>query len=286
MRRTWPALLILILTIYALPALAQTTGTSSGFNMSWSALDPGTDKSAQIIQNIFPISGSGGVSTTQTTVIGQMVGQLTGFVAAIAMAFLCYSTIMQIHRGAETARLLGSNMTSMFIVRLGFAAVMMFPVPTIGFSVGQAAVVKMSLWGIGMAEAVYGNVIQAIGPQGMVIAQPMIPGTETIVAQLIQNELCRSLVNVASNTVNTGTQLVPEPTPVSVGSTTTGQTILSYTLSLGNIGSSPTCGSVTIPAPFQGQIRLRTLYAARRSVIHRGIGGVRCPVWSCFLSHR
>ena len=55
-------------------------------------------------------------SPTQTTVIGQMIGQLTGFVAAIAMAFLCYSTIMQIHRGAETARLLGDNMTGMFIV--------------------------------------------------------------------------------------------------------------------------------------------------------------------------
>lgn len=57
MRRTWPVLLVLILSVFAVPALAQTTG--SGFNLSWSALDPGNDKSAQIIQNIFPTSGSG-----------------------------------------------------------------------------------------------------------------------------------------------------------------------------------------------------------------------------------
>src|ERR1700753_142688 len=97
---------------------------------------------------------------------------------------------MQTHRGAESSRLLVNNMTGMFIVRLGFAAIMMFPVPTLGFSVGQAAVVKMSLWGIGMAKSVYTQAVQAIGPDAMVVAQPMIPGTETIVLGLIQNELC------------------------------------------------------------------------------------------------
>ena len=253
MRRNWPVLLALILCIFAVPALAQTTGTGSGFNVSWSALDPGSDKSAQIIKNIFPTSGSGGISATQTTVIGQMIGQLTGFVAAIAMVFLCYSTIMQIHRGSETGRLLGTNMTTMFAVRLGVAAIMMFPSPTTGFSTGQRVVVKMSLWGIGMAEAVYGNVIQAIGPQGMVIAQPMIPGTETIVAQLIQNELCRSLVNIASNTTNAGTQLVPEPTPVQIGSVSP-IAVLAYSLSVGNIGSAPVCGTVAIQTPVQNPI--------------------------------
>ena len=255
MRRNWLVFLVLILSVFAVPALAQTTGTGSGFNVSWSALNPGNDKSAQIIQNIFPTSGSNGVSPTQTTVIGQMIGQLTGFVAAIAMVFLCYSTIVQIHRGSETGRLLGSNMTMMFAVRLGVAAIMMFPSPTTGFSTGQRVVVQMSLWGIGMAQAVYANVIQAIGPQGMVIAQPMIPGTETIVVQLIQNELCRSLVNIASNTMNAGTQLVPEPTPVQVGSTNP-QTILAYGLSVGNIGSAPVCGTVSIPAPAQSQTNL------------------------------
>jgi conjugal transfer/type IV secretion protein DotA/TraY len=257
MRRSWPAVLVLLLTMIAVPAFAQTTATNSGFNLSWSALDPGNDWAATVIQNVFPISGTNGVSPTQTTVIGQMIGQLTGFVAAIAMAFLCYSTIMQIHRGAETSRLLGNNMTGMFIVRLGFAAIMMFPVPTLGFSVGQAAVVKMSLWGVGMAKSVYTQAVQAIGPDAMVVAQPMIPGTETIVLGLIQNELCRSLVNAASNTINAGTQLVPEPKPVLIGSATGGQeTILGYSLSVGNVGSTPACGTVTISAPLQGATNL------------------------------
>ncbi|WP_159014647.1 DotA/TraY family protein [Acidisoma sp. S159] len=257
MRRLWPAVLVVLLTVVAIPAFAQTTATNSGFNLSWSALNPGNDWAATVIQNVFPISGTKGVSPTQTTVIGQMIGQLTGFVAAIAMAFLCYSTIMQIHRGAETSRLLGNNMTGMFIVRLGFAAIMMFPVPTLGFSVGQAAVVKMSLWGVGMAKSVYTQAVQAIGPDAMVVAQPMIPGTETIVLGLIQNELCRSLVNAASNTTNAAMQLVPEPKPVLVGDPTGGQeTILGYSLSVGNVGSTPACGTVTISAPLQGATNL------------------------------
>ena len=255
MRRSWPVLLVALLVAIAVPAAAQAS-TGSGFNLSWSALDPGTDWAAQVIQNVFPISGTNGVSTTQTTVISQMIGQLTGFVAAIAMAYLCYATIMQIHRGAETSRLLGNNMTGMFIVRLGFAAIMMFPVPTLGFSVGQAAVVKVSLWGVGMAKAVYTNAVQAIGPDALVVAQPMVPGTETIVEGLIQNELCRSLVNAASNTTTATTQLVPEPTPVQIGGPTGPMTILGYTLSVGNIGSAPACGTVTIAAPLSGAVNL------------------------------
>src|ERR1700721_3015367 len=96
-----------------------------------------------------------------------------------------------------------------------------------------------------------------MGPDAMVIAQPMIPGTETIVLGLIQNELCRSLVNAASNTTNAATQLVPEPKPVLIGSPNGGQeTILSYSLSVGNVGSTPACGTVTISAPLQGATNL------------------------------
>lgn len=246
--------LTLLLALLAVPAIAQTTTgttTSSDFNVSWSALDPGTDWAAQVIEGVFPVTGSGGITSTQTTVISQMVGQLTGFVAAIAMFFLCYSTIMQIHRGAETGRILADNMTSMFVVRLGFAAIMMFPVPTIGFSVGQTAVVKMALWGVGMAEAVYKNTVQAIGPGGMVIATPIIPGTETIVLGLIQNEMCRDLVNAAAG----NTSLAPEPSPQKIGSNDP-MTIMGYSLSVGNVGSEPACGTVLIPAPLSGTTSL------------------------------
>ena len=37
-----------------------------------------------------------------------------------------------------------------------------------------------------MAKAVYTNAVKAIGPDPMVIAQPQIPGTETIVVNLMQ----------------------------------------------------------------------------------------------------
>ena len=256
MRRSWLALPILIAAVAAAaPALAQTAAptTGSGFNVSWSALTPVPgDFAAQVIQNVFPVAGSGGVSTNQTTVISQMVGTLTGFVAAIAMAFLCYSTIMQIHRGAESGRLLANNMTGLFVVRIGFAAVMMFPIPGNGFSVGQTAVVKMALWGVGMADNVYATAVKAIGPDALQIARPMVPGTETVVFGLIQNELCRSLVNVASNTLGASTQLVPEPTPVPLGNGNGVMTVMAYALSVGNIGSAPACGTVTISAPMQG----------------------------------
>ena len=259
MRRLWPALLILTIVAVAVPAMAQTAAPAGGdFNISWSALDPGNDWAAQIIRNVFPISGTGGVSTTQTTVITQMIGRFTGYIAAVAMFFLCYSTIMQIFRGAETGRLLSNAMSAMVVVRLAFASIMMFPIPTIGFSVGQAAVVQISLWGVGMAKAIYTDTVQAIGPDAMAIAEPVIPGTEGIVLGLIKNELCRSLVNVASNTLRAPMQLVPEPTPVNIGAVggNDAMTVLSYSMSLGNIGISPACGMVSISAPTQGQTNL------------------------------
>ena len=159
---------------------------------------------------------------------------------------------VQIHRGGETGKLLANNMTGLFVVRIGFAAIMMFPIPGNGFSVGQTAVVKMALWGVGMADDVYATAVKAIGPDALSISQPMIPGTETVVFGLIQNELCRSLLNVASNTVETtGQQLVPEPTPIQIGNLTSPMMAMMYTLSVGDIGFAPACGSITIATPTQ-----------------------------------
>lgn len=243
MRRPRLLLLSLALVLLAVPAMAQTT-PSSGMNMSWSALDPGDDWAAQVLKSLFPVIGTstGPSIGGATSVIGLIISQLTGFVAAIAMTWLCYSTIMQIHRGAETARLLSSNMTSMFMVRLGFAAIMMYPLSS-GFSAGQAAVVQASMWGIGMARSVYNNAVKAVGPDAMVIDPPMIPGTRSVVSALIQMELCRNLVNTISNNSN----LVPAPDAATISMVDGSQAqTWSYSLSAGNETGTPVCGSLTI----------------------------------------
>jgi conjugal transfer/type IV secretion protein DotA/TraY len=229
-------------------AAASPTGTSS---LTWAALDPGDDMAANIIRSVFPISRTAptGIGNA-ATVIGQIVQQLTTFVIAITMFFVCYTTIMHIFRAAETARILSSSMSYMSVVRMGMGAILMFPLGT-GFSAGQAAVVQVSLWGIGMAKTVYANAVQAIGPNAMLIAQPMVPGTKTIVEDLIKVTLCQAIINDAANNPN----LVPTPNPVVVPDPLGGPNATltwSYSLSAGNEAGSPVCGTVSIVEPNQG----------------------------------
>ena len=224
-------------------ALAQTSSTtsSSTFDVSWSALDPGDDWTWQMLQSVFPVSGTPPTNTgTAATLIGTLLGQITGLVMALAMFFLCYLTIINIHRVSESAQILTSAMTSMAAVRIGFAAIMMFPLSS-GFSVGQAGVMQVAGWGIGMARTLYANAVKAIGPDAMVIADPIIPGTRTIVLGLIEDELCRSLINQA-----TATTLVPAPTASVVNSGKGAVVTYAYSLASGNGTGSPTCGSVSV----------------------------------------
>src|SRR5271166_5014257 len=206
-RRSLTLALALVLPLMD-AALAQTDSTgSSSFNISWSALDPGDDWTWQMLQSVFPVSGTPPTNTgTAATLIGTLLGQITGLVMALAMFFLCYLTIINIHRVSESAQILTGAMTSMAAVRIGFAAIMMFPLSS-GFSVGQAGVMQVAGWGIGMARTLYANAVKAIGPDAMVIADPIIPGTRTIVLGLIEDELCRSLINQA-----TASTLMPAPT--------------------------------------------------------------------------
>lgn len=245
--RTLPTVLMLLCV--AGTAHAQATNT---YQTTWSALSPGNDWAAQVLWSLFPTSstntGLTGIGAA-STVIGKMVGQLTGYIMALAVVFVAYSTIMQIHRAAETGRVLSSTTSSWAPVRLIFALAMMFPLPS-GFSSGQAAVMQVAMWGIGMGRAVYASAIQAIGPDAVPIAQPMIPGTKTIVAGLLQNELCRALVNAASGNAN----LVPAPTPIR--SSTSGNSAISgayvswvYGMSTGDDMGNPVCGSVTLRQP-------------------------------------
>ncbi|MBS1103643.1 DotA/TraY family protein [Gluconobacter sp. Dm-62] len=209
-------------------------------------LDPGDDWAATMIKSVFPVFGSSSTSTgTEATVIGTMLGDLSGFVMALAMAFVSYVMMMNMHRSAETSKVLGSNQTSMSIVRMAFGAIMMLPVAG-GFSAGQAAFVQGSLWGVGMAKTVYSSAVQAIGPDGKTIAQPMVPGTKTIVAGLIGNEMCRDLVNLASS----NSSLVPAPTGQRVWAVPGADVgVITYPYQMTTGDGQPVCGSVTIQAP-------------------------------------
>jgi len=236
-----PLLFVLALALLCLSAdaaFAQAAAPSpSSFDISWSALDPGDDWTWQMLQSVFPVNGAPPTNTgTAATVIGTLLGQITGLVMAIAMFFLCYLTIINIHRVAESAQIMTSAMTSMAAVRIGFAAIMMFPLSS-GFSVGQAGVMQVAGWGIGMARSLYANAVKAIGPDAMVIADPVIPGTRTIVLSLIENELCRSLVNQA-----TGSTLVPAPTATTVNAGKGAVVTYPYSLASGNGTGSATCG--------------------------------------------
>src|SRR5271166_4123800 len=157
-RSLFLALALVLLLMDA--ALAQTASTgSSSFNISWSALDPGDDWTWQMLQSVFPVNGTPPTNTgNAATLIGTLLGQITGLVMALAMFFLCYLTIINIHRVSESAQILTSAMTSMAAVRIGFAAIMMFPLSS-GFSVGQAGVMQVAGWGIGMARTLYANAV-------------------------------------------------------------------------------------------------------------------------------
>ena len=245
MRITKLLLLTLIIIAIAGPAFAQATNPN---DVSWAALDPGNDWAAQVLRSLFPIPGGtpGTATGNEATVIGQIVGQFTGFIAAIACAFVCYSTVMSIHRAAESSQILGNGQTWMFVVRTGFAGIMMFPLGG-GFSAGQQMVMQGAMWGVGMAKALYANAIQAVGPDAAVIAQPMIPGTETIIAGLVDNELCMDLVNLASNTAGANAPLVPTPQALTVNDNAgSGYVTWRYGLSTDNESGDPACGTVTV----------------------------------------
>ncbi|WP_294537753.1 DotA/TraY family protein [uncultured Rhodoblastus sp.] len=218
---------------------------NGSFNVSWSALDPGDDWAWKTIQSVFPVNGAAATSTgAAANVIGQVIGQLTGFVMAIAMAFICYLTIINIHRVSETSRLLTNSMTSLAVVRIGFAAIMMLPTSS-GFSVGQSFVIQAAGWGIGMARSVYTNVVQAIGPDAMIVADPIIPGAGTTILNLMEDELCAAFVNVAA-----ASTIVPAPTATVAGSSSGGGVVTyTYALSAGNATDSPACGSITLNEP-------------------------------------
>ncbi len=271
----------------AAPAIAQTTPTNP-YDVSWAALNPGSDWSATVLNSLFPMNGTSTGQNTgaEATVIGQIAGQFTGFVAAIACAFVCYTVIMNIHRAAESSQILGSGQSWMFVVRTGFAGIMMFPLAG-NFSAGQQLVMQGAMWGAGMARVLYNNAITAVGPGAATIATPMIPGTQTVVAGLINSELCMDLVNLASYTGSTG-PLMPTPTPATVndgsgsGGYSGGFVTYRYSLSTGNESGNPTCGTVTVREPGQNETTVAgvsvDMAAVQTSVLNNVLSTIRPQV--------
>ncbi|GBQ27926.1 hypothetical protein AA0472_2542 [Acetobacter estunensis NRIC 0472] len=228
-------------------SVAGSSSSDTSYGVTWTMLDPGDDFAATVIRSVFPVFGSSGTTSTGTeaSVIGTMLGEFSGMVMAFAMAYVTYAFLMNTHRSAETSQVLGSNQTSMSIVRMCFAAIMMFPIDG-GFNAGQAVVEQGALWGIGMARTLYASAVQAIGPDGKVIATPIVPGTKTTVSGLVIAEMCRDLVNLASNNAN----LVPAPTGISVSTqlgVSTG--LITYNYDMAGGSGIPVCGQVTIDAP-------------------------------------
>ena len=243
--------LLTIVSVLLLAAGAAHAQGQNAYQTTWAALQPSNDWAAQVLWSLFPITNNAGLPGIggAGTVIGKMIGQLTGYIMALAIVFVAYSTIVQIHRAAETGRVLSSNTSSWAPVRMFLALALMFPLPS-GFSSGQGAVMQVAMWGIGMGRAVYTSAIKAIGPDAVPIAEPMIPGTKEIVAGLMENELCRALVNVAANNSN----LVPAPQPLM--NTQPGNSAMSgayvtwiYAMSTGDDIGAPVCGSVTLRQP-------------------------------------
>ena len=251
MRNSALATTIATLTATAAALAAMATPAMAAGNpldVSWANLTPpATDFSMTVLHSLFPIPGNaaGRGTGNEATAITQIIGQFTGFVAALACAFVCYNVIVNIHRAAESSQILGNGQSWMFVVRTGFAGIMMFPLGN-NFSAGQQLVMQGAYWGAGMASAVYNNAITAIGPDAAVIAIPMVPGTQTVVQALINSELCMDLVNLASSTNG----LMPTPQALTVNNSIGGGYVsYRYSLSVGNEWGNPACGVVTIQEP-------------------------------------
>src|ERR1700684_1572591 len=173
-----PFLFVLALALLCLSAdaaFAQAAAPSpSSFDISWSALDPGDDWTWQMLQSVFPVNGAPPTNTgTAATVIGTLLGQITGLVMAIAMFFLCYLTIINIHRVAESAQIMTRALTWMAAVRIRFTAIMMLPLSS-GFSVGQAGVMQVAGWGIGMAPSLFPTPAKETAPHRTALLEPVL----------------------------------------------------------------------------------------------------------------
>ncbi|MFT8885825.1 MAG: DotA/TraY family protein [Acetobacter papayae] len=220
-----------LVLLHAGPAYA-----ASGFeSVSWADLTGGDDWSFRVLDSLFPMDG------TAQTATGTLLQWFTSFVAIMAAFWILYSILAQIHKTAETGKVFSASFNGWVPIRGVASVIMLLPVLN-GFSLGQNLIVNFSKASIGMAVIEENVVMNAVGPQALPLATPIIPGSRQVVLGVIESEICRALINKASNNPD----LVPEPAIIDDGN---GTVSISYNMANGNGTAMPTCGLVSISTP-------------------------------------
>lgn len=222
-----------LVLLHAGPAYA-----ASGFeSVSWADLTGGDDWSSRVLDSLFPMDG------TAQTATGTLLQWFATFVSIMALFWILYSILGQIHKTAETGKVFSASFSGWVPVRAVVAVIMMLPVLN-GFSLGQNLIVNFAKASIGMATIEENVVMNSVGPQALPLATPMIPGSRQVVLGVMESEICRALINKASNNPD----LVPEPNISDDGN---GTVSISYNMANGNDTAMPTCGLVSISTPVE-----------------------------------
>ena len=210
--------------------------------IDWTLLDPGTDLVAEAIRGLFPTASGTSAIGGASTVLSSMLGTFSAIAGTVMLAMVLYNVLVQVVHSSERGVIRDGQTQWWTPMRITLAAVLLFPLPN-GYNAGQAVVTQVAVAGVGLASHLATAALAQIGPAAQTVATPMIPGTKRTVSALMQNELCRALVNAA-----TGNDLmVPEPKPITgKNANGYGYVTWSYDLSQGNATGAPVCGSVTV----------------------------------------
>lgn len=210
--------------------------------VDWALLDPGTDLVAEAIRGLFPVASGTSAIGGASTVLSSMLGTFSAIGGTVMLAMVLYNVLVKSMQSAERGVIRDGQASWWTPMRITLAAVLLFPLPS-GYNAGQAVVTQVAVAGVGLASHLATAALQQVGPAAQTIATPMIPGTKRTVSALMQNELCRALVNAATG----NDRMIPEPAPISgTNANGYGYVTWSYDLSQGNATGAPVCGSVTV----------------------------------------
>jgi len=215
-----------------------------GFFMAidWALFDPGTDLVAEAIRGLFPTATGTSAIGGASTVLSSMLGTFSAIGGTVMMAMVLYNLLVKVVHSSERGVIHDGQTQWWTPMRITLAAVLLFPLPN-GYNAGQAVVTQIAVAGVGLASHLATAALKQIGPAAQTIATPLIPGTKRTVSALMQNELCRALVNAATG----NDRMIPEPRPISgTNANGYGYVTWSYDLSQGNATGAPVCGSVTV----------------------------------------